>query len=229
MFFNTEGSAIRTIISGFNDPTGGIVIDTKHALVYITVWYFFTITTYGVWVPAGLFLPGIIIGCAVGSAYETSRIWLFDLTSADYNVVPILTSAGGMLSGYTRLTYSLVVIMLETTSSINIFIPMMLSIMTARIVGSIFTRGLYDRAIRMKQIPVLRNNAPNSQSRLKAEKFMVKEVLSLPSIAEMSDIRKALTSTHSGFPVLNTAGNLVGLIPKHVLIILLEKKAFYTQ
>jgi len=25
--------------------------------------------TYGVWVPAGLFLPGIIIGCGVGGCY----------------------------------------------------------------------------------------------------------------------------------------------------------------
>ena len=39
-------------------------------LVYVAVWYFFTIITYGVWVPAGLFLPGIIIGCALGSIYQ---------------------------------------------------------------------------------------------------------------------------------------------------------------
>lgn len=73
LFFNTEGSAIRTLISGF-ETTDGITIDTKHIIVYIVIWYFFTITTYGVWVPAGLFLPGMIIGCAVGSAFETIRV-----------------------------------------------------------------------------------------------------------------------------------------------------------
>jgi len=39
-------------------------------LLYVVVWYFFTIVTYGVWVPSGLFLPGMIIGCSVGSIYE---------------------------------------------------------------------------------------------------------------------------------------------------------------
>ncbi len=55
-----------------------------------------------------------------------------------------------MLSAYCRLTYSLVVIMLETTSSINIFLPMMIGIMVARAVGNLFCGSLYDRALRMK-------------------------------------------------------------------------------
>ena len=53
--------------------------------------------------------------------------------------VPVLCAAGAMLSGYTRLTYCLVVIMLETTSSINIFVPMTLAIYVARKVGGMFT------------------------------------------------------------------------------------------
>ena len=69
LFFNTEGAAIRSIISRF-DGEGGILVTMPHMLVYFSAWYFFTITTYGVWTPAGLFLPGIIIGCALGSVYQ---------------------------------------------------------------------------------------------------------------------------------------------------------------
>jgi len=69
LFFNTEGAAIRSIISRFDGP-GGILVSWPHMLVYLAGWYFFTITTYGCWVPAGLFLPGIIIGCSVGSIYQ---------------------------------------------------------------------------------------------------------------------------------------------------------------
>lgn len=68
----------------------------------------------------------------------------------------VLVGAGAMLSAYTRLTYSLVIIMLETTSSINLFFPMMIGIMVARGVGNIFSPSLYDRAIRMKQMPFLK-------------------------------------------------------------------------
>lgn len=68
MFMNTEGDAIRAIISGFEGP-GGINSTDWHLVAFAAAWYIFTITTYGVWVPAGLFLPGIIIGCAVGGCY----------------------------------------------------------------------------------------------------------------------------------------------------------------
>ena len=50
----------------------------------------------------------------------------------EYGVVPVLCAAGAMLSGYCRLTYCLVVIMLETTSSINIFVPMTFGILVSR-------------------------------------------------------------------------------------------------
>jgi len=52
-------------------------------LTYLFVWYIFTITTYGVWVPAGLFLPGIIIGCAVGSIYEEIQRDIFGQDDLD--------------------------------------------------------------------------------------------------------------------------------------------------
>ena len=58
---------------------------------------------------------------------------------------------------------------------------------------------------------------------------MANEVITLPSIANMESCKKALKSHHNGFPVLNTAGRLVGLIPKSIVVRLLEKKAFYDK
>ena len=50
---------------------------------YALTWYFWTVVTYGVWVPAGLFLPGIIIGCSVGGLYALFQLWLFGNTIED--------------------------------------------------------------------------------------------------------------------------------------------------
>ena len=47
-------------------------------LYYAMTWYFFTVVTYGVWVPAGLFLPGIIIGCAIGGVYADLELYILD-------------------------------------------------------------------------------------------------------------------------------------------------------
>ena len=182
LFFNTEGAAIRSIISRFCD-TGGIIVSWSHMLVYFCAWYFFTITTYGVWTPAGLFLPGIIIGCALGSVYQLAVEAIFDINPDtmtkdelesyyEFATVPVLCAAGAMLSGYTRLTYCLVVIMLETTSSINIFVPMALGILVARAVGGIFTVGLYSRAIRAKQLPVLKEVIPHDNKNIPIYKIM---------------------------------------------------------
>lgn len=62
-------------------------------------------------------------------------------------VIPILLAVGAMLSSYCRMTYSLVVVMLETTSSANIFAPMIVSVMVSRAVANLFTPSLYARAI----------------------------------------------------------------------------------
>ena len=65
-----------------------------------------------------------------------------------------------MMAGYTRQTYSMAVIMLETSQTVNFFIPILLTIMVSVGVGGIFNRSLYERALRSKQIPMLRNHIP---------------------------------------------------------------------
>lgn len=56
---------------------------------------------------------------------------------------------------------------------------------------------------------------------------MSKDLITLPSIADMKSIKKALQSTHQAFPVLNMNGNLVGIISKVFLLPLCEEKKFY--
>lgn len=73
LFFNSEGGTIRSL---FQDKKY-FIIDWQYLLLFASVWYIFTITTYGVWVPAGLFLPGIIIGSAVGNLYTEGVQYLF--------------------------------------------------------------------------------------------------------------------------------------------------------
>lgn len=58
---------------------------------------------------------------------------------------------------------------------------------------------------------------------------MSKELVTLSTIANMTACKKALQSEHNAFPVLNTAGRLVGLIPKRFVVKILEKKSFYDK
>lgn len=141
-----------------------IAIDS--ILIFLAFWVVFTFITYGTNVPAGLFLPGMIIGCAIGHMYGYLLRNIipgllndisYDLSKKNFIVLAI----GGFMAGYTRLTYSLCVILLETSQQINLFIPLLISIFVANNVGSLFTRGLYDRAVRAKQMPILIDKVPS--------------------------------------------------------------------
>ena len=76
LFFNTEKGIIKNLFSkpSVEDYT------TPNLLVFGLAWFGFTITTYGVWIPAGLFLPGIIMGGALGRLYTNIIQYIFNYT-----------------------------------------------------------------------------------------------------------------------------------------------------
>lgn len=208
-----------------------MVVNAWQMLIFTAIWYGLTITTYGVWVPAGLFLPGMIIGCAVGSCYSSIIQTLLnnDLNEAYSPVTPVIVGAGAMLCSYTHLSYSLLIIMLETTSSINLFIPMLLGIMSSKAVTDLLSRSLYERALRSKQMPVLAEMPPKQTINKCAKKAMVRDVVTIPTVANISEIRQCLGTSHQAFPVINTADNMIGLIPRLMLVRLVENQKFYTR
>lgn len=134
--------------------------------------------------------------------------------------------ATAVLAGYTRLTYSLCVIMLETTQSINFFIPIMISVLVSVLVGDSFNRSIYERALRAKQIPLLRNNCPESCKDVTAYQIMSHNPVTVEGIIAVEHLIELLQKPFSSFPVLNSAGNIVGIISKNFIIKLIELKHF---
>ena len=87
-------------------------------IVFVGIWYLFTIITYGTNVPSGLFLPGMIIGCGLGEIYAKIMLQTEVYDEEHYNkyrVTYIVIGMAAMLAGYTRMTYSLAIIVMETT------------------------------------------------------------------------------------------------------------------
>ncbi len=176
LIFNTEGGTIRQLLAfpaELKDEENESSVPVSDIAIYFFVWYCLTIITYGVWVPAGLFLPGILIGCSVGILYMDVLVYGF---GADINNIGgqsyIIIGATAMLAGYCRLTYSLAVIMLETTQSINNFLPTLLSIGVSLGVAKACNRSLYDYAIRAKQMPLLRNHMPEENRHIRVKELL---------------------------------------------------------
>ena len=55
------------------------------------------------------------------------------------------------------------------------------------------------------------------------------DVLSVPSLISVWQLKEAIMADHCAFPVTNTANRLVGLIPRKMLIVLGKQKIFYKK
>lgn len=184
-----------------------------------------TIVTYGTAVPAGLFLPGILVGCSLGR-----MLGLFIETNIE-NEVQMATyatiGAASVLAGYSRLSFSLAVIMLETTENVNLFLPIIFALFISFNVGRIFNRSLYAASLVSKSVPFLVEQVPVFNQKLKAEAVMSRPVHSLHKRCKVSTIADALRdTTYNGFPVVenNKSGDqrLIGLVSRHVLMAMLK-------
>lgn len=82
---------------------------------------------------------------------------MFGLTSETMTADTMaILGATAVLSGSTRMTYSLAVIMLETTSNVELFLPIIFTLFASYGIGNLLiNKSIYLGALRSKNIPVL--------------------------------------------------------------------------
>ena len=128
-----------------------------------------TVVTFGIGVPAGIFIPSMVVGASVGRVLglwvQTWREWYPDaayfascppsgpcVTPGTYAMV----GAAATLAGVTRMTVSLVVIMFELTGALTYVVPVMIAVMIAKWVGdALEPEGIYDGLIKLRNYPFL--------------------------------------------------------------------------
>ncbi|KAJ4473627.1 Cl-channel protein [Lentinula aciculospora] len=200
----------------------------------LTAW------TFGMMVPAGIFLPTIAIGACIGRAVgmltqsmQTTypKAWLFLSCPPDpivrcvspgfYSVI----GASAMLGGVTRMTVSLVVILFELTGALSHVLPIMVGVMTAKWVGDALGKdGIYNVWIAMRQYPFIPPVDFNDKGRTAAD--AMKPFGTLVKIQEgQSTIKdlENLISIHGfhGFPVVR-GRDLVGYATRDKLVSFIE-------
>uniref|UniRef100_A0A8D3BX56 Chloride channel protein n=1 Tax=Scophthalmus maximus TaxID=52904 RepID=A0A8D3BX56_SCOMX len=224
-FFNTPERSVRSL---FHNQPGSY---NPLTLGLFTLTYFFLACwTYGLAVSAGVFIPSLLIGAAWGrlcgillaSIPSNGSIW------ADPGKYALI-GAAAQLGGIVRMTLSLTVIMVEATGNVTYGLPIMLVLMTAKIVGDYFVEGLYDIHIKLQSVPFLHWDAPATSHWLTAREVMSSQVTCLNRIEKVGTIVDTLSNTstnHNGFPVVVQPAKLCGLILRSQLIVLLKHKVF---
>ncbi|XP_077412744.1 H(+)/Cl(-) exchange transporter 7 isoform X2 [Vanacampus margaritifer] len=231
-FFNTPERSVRSL---FHNQPGSY---NPLTLGLFTLTYFFLACwTYGLTVSAGVFIPSLLIGAAWGRlcGILLSAISAKDSIWADPGKYALI-GAAAQLGGIVRMTLSLTVIMVEATGNVTYGLPIMLVLMTAKIVGDYFVEGLYDIHIKLQSIPFLHLEAPATSHWLTAREVMSSPVTCLNKVEKVGTIVDILSNTstnHNGFPVVVVQGDsgeepakLCGLILRSQLIVLLKHKVF---
>ena len=189
---------------------------------FATFVFIATFITFSVALPAGLFVPNIVIGATYGRMFGN---YMQDWTG-DMSIHPgtyALIGAAAQLAGFSRMTVSLTVIVIELTNEMNYLLPVMLTITVAQWVGNIFSVSMYDMVIFLRRIPYLPALLPPNVDRLVAEDIMTpaSKCHTLPRIVRVMDVIRVLqASAHNGFPVYdefeekngNTKLRVVGMV-----------------
>ncbi|XP_053550619.1 H(+)/Cl(-) exchange transporter 7 [Bombina bombina] len=228
-FFTTPERSVRSL---FHDPPGSF---NPQTLGMFTILYFvLSCWTYGLTVSAGVFIPSLLLGAAWGRLFGILLALPSGVSWADPGKYALM-GAAAQLGGIVRMTLSLTVIMVEATGNISYGFPIMLVLMTAKIVGDFFVEGLYDLHIKLQSVPFLHWEAPVTSHSLIAREVMSTPVTCLrrrEKVGIVVDILSDTSSNHNGFPIvenndeINQPARLCGLILRSQLIVLLKHKVF---
>ncbi|KAK0212563.1 chloride channel [Desarmillaria ectypa] len=185
-----------------------------------------TIITFGVTVPAGIFIPSLGVGACAGRILGIFMQWLqitypdapiFKPCKGDLDcIVPglyAMVGAAASLSGVTRTTVSLAVIMFELTDTLTYAVPVMLAVLVAKgVADALEPKGIYDLVIDLSQLPYLDSKIEYLWGKLTIGDVTDRDVevirLDRPNTVEsLRDQLQTLLSSGNddgGFPILRT-------------------------
>ena len=163
--------------------------------------YLLACVTYGTNIPSGLFVPAIMIGAAFGRM-AGQLLYQNGFGTVDPGTYALL-GAAAILGGITRMTISIVVILVETTNNVTYAVPIMITIMTAKIFGDLFNSGLYDIHVEFQGIKFLKDDPSIHDHRVSVRDRMTPNPITFFATETVGQIvAKLRNCAHNGFPVV---------------------------
>ncbi|KZT10826.1 uncharacterized protein LAESUDRAFT_721216 [Laetiporus sulphureus 93-53] len=219
------------------DPPEQAMPVIRAILVALVVKGALTIVTFGIKLPAGIFIPSLAVGACAGRIVGILVQWLqysnpdstiFASCKGDLDcVIPglyAMVGAAASLSGVTRTTVSLAVIMFELTDTLTYAVPVMLSVLVAKTVAdALEPKGIYDVVIELSQLPYLDAKLNYVWDNHQIDDVMGREVDTIcvdheNTVKSLRDQLQRLLvngNSDSGFPILRNVGvkkRMVGYI-----------------
>lgn len=184
-----------------------------------------TVVTFGLKVPCGIFIPSLGVGACAGRILGTWIQWIqsqepqfggYPRSCGERGdcVIPglyAMVGAAAALSGVTRTTVSLAVIMFELTDTLTYAVPVMLAVLVAKTVAdALEPKGIYDFIIELNQLPFLNSKHEYLWGNLQIQDAMLRDVDTIQfdenntvsSLRHKLDALRKSGNDDEGFPIL---------------------------
>ncbi|KAK4266364.1 hypothetical protein QN277_027302 [Acacia crassicarpa] len=225
IFFNTQDDAIRNLFSAKTIHE----FSAQSLLTFLVMFYALAVVTFGTAVPAGQFVPGIMIGSTYGRLVGMLVVRHYKKLNIEEGTYALL-GAASFLGGSMRMTVSLCVIMVEITNNLKFLPLIMLVLLISKAVGDAFNEGLYEEQAQLRGIPLLAPRPKYVMRNMTAREACGSGmVVSFPRVVKVADVVSILRSNkHNGFPVVDHARSgeplVSGLVLRSHLLVILQSK-----
>ena len=183
---------------------------------FLAYFFFIASVTFGGAFPAGVFIPNMLMGASLGRLFG----FFAEQVSPSVNKgTYALIGSAAMLSGFTRMTAAVTVIIIEATASMDVLAPIILACVIARAVSmAIVSHSLDERLIIAKGVPFLEHHAHPSTAAVKIGDALKEAdsrrgpIIAFRKQERLEVLLNALLLTeHNAFPVLDDVENNTGL------------------
>ncbi|CAH8648594.1 unnamed protein product [Schistosoma guineensis] len=232
LLFSTPERSLRTLL---HDPP--MTYSISVLTIFVLVYYFLACITYGLSVPAGLFIPSLLIGAGWGRIIGHLMHTIDPVHFSDPGKFALI-GAAAQLGGIVRTTLSLTVILMEATGNVIVGLPLLMTLTVAKYMGDCLSEGIYDEHIGLNSMALLPWTPHSLSITKRAYDLMSNPVVFLYPIMRVSELVERVTNNlHHGFPVVVGStdssrfsyGTLVGMISSEHLALLLQKRAFLSK
>jgi chloride channel 3/4/5 len=248
----SNNQLITFLFSQCNSTSSNVICEISNEKfgTFFTSWItmaFLMIITFGIHLPGGIFVPSMVVGALGYIFFLTFRGRITALLAQNLatNLVNIkiepaiyaMVGAASTISGVTRMTVSLIIIMFEITGSLRHVVPLMIAIMVSKWSSDALEKdSIYDTCIKLLEYPYLDHKRTQLIS---ASLDTVMEV-SVPIIQmdreytvyelelKLEDLKVRFPNGDGGFPVLTSQNILKGYVGisdlEHALYIIQQKR-----
>lgn len=189
----------------------GLALNLMLALIVLKIIAFsFTMGSGG---SGGSIVPSLFVGAMLGGAYGSIVHGIFPMLTAESGAYA-LAGMGAVFAGTSRAPLASILILFELTRDYNMILPIMLACVVSNVVSSsinsesIFTEGLHRRGFTIRkgrEVDIMESLLVTN-----AMKHNVQTVSENKKVGALISLMQS--SRHAGFPVLDSNGNLSGVV-----------------